>query len=57
MSLAADIRHEVARTKDQLRWLDARATDPHISDFVIPLVRNRLAKLIADHAVVARGMR
>jgi hypothetical protein len=49
--LAADIRAEVARTLDQLRWLAANG-DRH---GVIPLVRNRLACQIADHALAAKG--
>ena len=55
MSLAASIRQEVARALDQLRWLAAR--DDALSRHALPFARNRLALLIADHAVVCRGMR
>lgn len=55
MSLAADIRAEVARTLDQIRWLEKRPDE--VSVYSLPLARNRLAHLIADHAVAAKGMR
>ncbi len=53
--LAADIRAEVAHALDQVRWLKGRTDEISITS--LPLARNRLAQLIADHAVAATGAR
>jgi hypothetical protein len=55
MSLAASIRSEVAAALAQVRWLKTR-TDA-VSVHALPFARNRLARLIADHRVAAKGMR
>lgn len=53
LALAADIRAEVARVLDQIRYLQTRTDD--VSSYALPLARNRLAALMADHRVVAGG--
>ncbi len=55
MPNAANIRHEVARALNQVRWLRTRTEA--VSVHSLPYALNRLAGLIADHAVAARGMR
>jgi hypothetical protein len=52
-SLAADIRLEVARVLDQVNYLQTRTDE--VSAYALPLAKNRLEALIADHRVVVTG--
>ena len=52
-SLAADIRLEVARALDQIRYLQTRTDD--VSAYALPFAKSRLAALIADHRAVVTG--
>jgi hypothetical protein len=51
----ADIRAEVARALDQIRWLKGRTDD--VSVYALPFAKNHLARLIADHALAAKEAR